>query len=152
MRTPWCSIEEQSKKVSKMVRYETPTSSSGYSVEREAEAQAWIEEVTERPFKANFGEELRDGTRLCELMNAIKPGLIRRINKSTIPFKQMENVSNFIKGCRTVGVPEYSLFETVDLFELKDLGIVVKCLVRDMAAHTTNDSTMNTAKPPFSIC
>lgn len=125
-----------------MVRYETQTSSSGYSVEREAEAQAWIEEITERAFKASFGEELRDGTILCEVMNAIKPGLIRKINKSTIPFKQMENVSNFIKGCRTVGVPEYSLFETVDLFELKDLGIVVKCLVRDMAAHTINDSTL----------
>lgn len=44
----------------------------------------------------------------------------------------MENISNFIRGCRAIGVPEYSLFETVDLFEGKDIGLVVKCLVRDI--------------------
>ena len=41
----------------------------------------------------------------------------------------MENVSNFLKACRAVGVAEYSLFETVDLYEGKDLGLVVRCLV-----------------------
>lgn len=41
----------------------------------------------------------------------------------------MENISNFIRGCRALGVPEYSLFETVDLYEGKDVGLVVKCLV-----------------------
>lgn len=44
---------------------------------------------------------------------------------------QMENISNFLKACRAVGVAEYSLFETVDLYEGKDLGLVVRCLVRD---------------------
>lgn len=44
---------------------------------------------------------------------------------------QMENISNFIRGCRAIGVPEYSLFETVDLYEGKDVGLVVKCLVSD---------------------
>lgn len=28
-----------------------------------------------------------------------------------MPFKQMENVSNFLKSCRTLGVAEHSLFE-----------------------------------------
>ena len=130
-----------------MVRYERSPSSSGYSVELEAEAQAWVEEVTEEPFRAGFGEELRDGRRLCQLMNIIKPGSIRRINNSAIPFKQMENVSNFIKSCRAVGVPEYSLFETVDLFELKDVGIVVKCLVSEVAAPSYS-SVMNFPKLP----
>lgn len=44
---------------------------------------------------------------------------------------QMENVSNFLKACRAVGVAEHSLFETVDLYEGKDLGLVVRCLVRE---------------------
>lgn len=43
---------------------------------------------------------------------------------------QMENISNFLKACRAVGVAEHSLFETVDLYESKDLGLVVRCLVR----------------------
>lgn len=47
----------------------------------------------------------------------------------TLPTIQMENVSNFLKACRSVGVAEYSLFETVDLYEGKDIGLVVRCLV-----------------------
>lgn len=113
-----------------MVRGTNPTSSAVYSIELEAQAQAWIEEVTGEAFQGEFAEELRDGRRLCNLVNAIKPGFVRRVNNSPgMPFKQMENISNFLKACRVVGVPEYSLFETVDLFELKDLGLVVKCLV-----------------------
>ena len=39
----------------------------------------------------------------------------------------MENISNFLKAARTtIGVPEYDLFETVDLFEAKDMALVVR--------------------------
>lgn len=108
----------------------TGASNAGaYSPELEAQAQQWIESVTGEPFEGIFAEELRDGRRLCLLINEIRPGLVRKVNNSKMPFKQMENVSNFLKACRTVGVPEYSLFETVDLFELKDIGLVIKCLV-----------------------
>lgn len=113
-----------------MVRRANPAVSAAKSAELETQAQAWIEGVTGEVFEGEFGEELRDGRRLCNLINAIKPGSVRRVNDSRMPFKQMENVSNFLKACRAVGVPEYSLFETVDLFELKDVGLVVMCLVR----------------------
>lgn len=112
-----------------MVRGANPASSAVYNSELETQAQAWIEKVTGEHFEGDFSEELRDGRRLCNLINEIKPGSVRRVNNSKMPFKQMENTSNFLKACRTIGVPEYSLFETVDLFELKDLGLVVKCLV-----------------------
>jgi len=36
-----------------------------------------------------------------------------------MPFKQMENISNFLKACRALGVAEHDLFETVDLYEAK---------------------------------
>lgn len=100
-----------------------------YDHEAEREAQDWIEDVTGEPFVDEFEEELKSGRRLCELINSIKPGAVRRVNDSRMPFKQMENISNFLKACRAVGVTEYSLFETVDLFEGKDLGLVVRCLV-----------------------
>lgn len=32
------------------------------------------------------------------------------------------------QACRALGVAEHSLFETVDLYEIKDLGLVVRCL------------------------
>jgi hypothetical protein len=36
-----------------------------------------------------------------------------------MPFKQMENISCFLRSCRSLGVEEYEVFETVDLFEEK---------------------------------
>lgn len=61
-------------------------------------------------------------------VNEIRPGAIRKIGVSKMPFKQMENISNFLKACRGLGVAEHDLFETVDLYEEKDLGVVVTCI------------------------
>ncbi|POM75564.1 IQ motif containing GTPase activating protein [Phytophthora palmivora] len=94
----------------------------------EEEAQEWIEAVLGEKFLASFGDSLKDGVILCTLMNKIKPGLIPRIQTSTMPFKQMENVSAFVRACRSIGVAEFDLFETVDLFNQKNLGQVVQCI------------------------
>ena len=76
----------------------------------------------------SFGDALKDGVILAKTINSLKPGTIRQINASKMPFKQMENISNFLKACRVIGVNEFDLFETVDLFELKDVGLVVNCI------------------------
>lgn len=86
---------------------------ANYDYELEYEAQEWIENVTGEQFQRAFAEELKDGRKLCVLINTIKPGVVRKVNDSRMPFKQMENISNFLKACRTVGVAEHSLFETV---------------------------------------
>lgn len=62
---------------------------ANYDYDAEAEAQEWIEGVTGEAFVDEFGEELRDGRRLCELINRIKPGAVRRVNDSKMPFKQV---------------------------------------------------------------
>ncbi|TMW65935.1 hypothetical protein Poli38472_003700 [Pythium oligandrum] len=94
----------------------------------EEEAQEWIEAVLGEKFTEPFGESLKDGVKLCNLVNTIKPGIVPKVQVSTMPFKQMENITAFIKACRTIGVMEFDLFETVDLFELKNVDLVVKCL------------------------
>jgi len=86
-------------------------------------SQNWIEQVLGRPFPGEFGDSLKDGTMLCELLNAIKPGCVKA-NASKMPFKQMENVSNYLKVSRSLGVKQHDCFETVDLFEQKDLLLV----------------------------
>jgi hypothetical protein len=101
---------------------------ANYDHGAEAQARAWIEEVTHKKWGGSFSAGLKDGVLLCELVNTIKPGSVKKVNSSTMPFKQMENVSAFLKACRALGVAEHSLFETVDLFEEKDIGLVVKCL------------------------
>ena len=84
----------------------------------EQQCLRWIEAVLEEPFQTNdLIEALKDGVQLCKLVNAISPGSVRKINTSRMPFKQRENISNFIRACRNLGQSEHTLFTTADLFE-----------------------------------
>merc|ERR1711870_63085 len=65
---------------------------------------------------------LKSGVVLCNLANQVKPGSIAKINSSTMPFKQMENIKYFMDFARRVGVPESSMFGTPDLYEDKNMG------------------------------
>ena len=46
--------------------------------------------MTGKPFDAPFGDYLRDGRVLCELANTLQPGAIKKVNASSLAFKQME--------------------------------------------------------------
>lgn len=97
-----------------------------YDYDMEDAARDWVEAVAQKPIGEDFGEGLRDGVVLCAVVNAIHPGVVPRVETtSKTPFKLMENVSSFLRACRKIGVNEFDLFETVDLFELKDLGTCV---------------------------
>ena len=51
------------------------------------------------------------------------------VHPSSAPmFKQMENVTSFIRACRSLGVLEKDVFNTVDLYEAKNLASVQACL------------------------
>jgi len=71
---------------------------------------------------------LKDGVVLCKCVNALCPGLIRRVNVSAIQFKQMENISNFISACQKLGLESTDIFDTVDLYEGKDIMKVLNCV------------------------
>ena len=97
----------------------------------EQEAAGWITAITgiDRPAGSSFALWLRDGVVLCSLANHIKPNSISKVNASTMPFKQMENITAFLRICRSsMGVSEHDLFETVDLYEEKDMNSVVRCI------------------------
>lgn len=72
---------------------------------------------------------LKDGIVLCNLANKLRPGVIDRISMRPLPFLQMENISNFVRACRDLGVPSTDLFQTVDLFEGKDMYQVAICIL-----------------------
>jgi hypothetical protein len=77
---------------------------------------------------ATFGERLKDGVVLCKLANTLRPGIVPRVIASRMPFKQMENINSFLRAVRALGVADHDCFETVDLFELKNVRAVVRCL------------------------
>lgn len=41
---------------------------------------------------------------------------------------QMENIETFVNACAAYGVPKTGLFQTVDLFEMRNMGQVINCI------------------------
>ncbi|KAM9330401.1 LIM and calponin homology domains-containing protein 1 [Gastrophryne carolinensis] len=80
------------------------------------EAQSWIEQLTGRSFgDKDFRTGLENGILLCELLNAIKPGLIKKINRLPTPIAGLDNVTLFLRGCKELGLKESQLFDPGDL-------------------------------------
>lgn len=85
--------------------------------EKQAQAQAWVEAVTGEEFPSGFQESLKSGTRLCQLVNAIQAGSVKRVKDSKMPFVQRENIVNYLNACKKLGMMETDCFVTQDLFE-----------------------------------
>jgi len=98
--------------------------------DQEGAAQEWIESVLGQKFPAGapYEDVLQDGTVLCQLLNKLHPGSVSKINTSGGQFKMMENITNFAKGIEKYGVPKQDIFQTVDLWEKKDISQVTTCL------------------------
>jgi hypothetical protein len=106
---------------------------SKYSDELAQECLEWITQVTGEPISTsgdmdNFYETLKDGVLLCKLVNAIKPGTVKKINESKMAFKCMENITAFLEAAKAFGVPVQETFQSVDLWERQNLNSVVICL------------------------
>lgn len=109
-------------------------SAAKFSLERARECLDWIEAVTEKNIdypdqelrdQNEFGAILKNGHLLCELINKLQPGSVKKINTMNAPFKQRENIEMFLKGCETYGLIAQDLFQVNDLYEQKNLYMVV---------------------------
>lgn len=100
-----------------------------YDPAREQQAREYIEIVSGMKFPSDsFHESLKDGSILCNMMNIILPSDPIKVAVSKMPFKQMENIGNFLKRAEKLGVPAFDRFQTVDLFEAKNLDQVINCI------------------------
>lgn len=108
-----------------------------YEVEKEQEARLWIEDILGEPLdqsvpsheplgSSRFHAALKDGIVLCKLANTIIGNV--KFNSMKVPFKQMENINNFLSACEKYGVAKTDLFQTVDLYEAQNMWQVVLCL------------------------
>ncbi len=57
-------------------------------------------------------------------MNKIKPGAVAKISTKGGAFVLRENIQLFQNAARAYGVPDNELFQTVDLFEKKNIAQV----------------------------
>lgn len=103
-------------------------SEANYDNSAEDRAAQWVQDITGVQVVGEFGEALRTGQVLCQLINCIRPFTIKKVNPAGAPFKERENISKFLKVCRDWGVHEYALFSTDDLYDEKNLMSVVKCI------------------------
>lgn len=88
-------------------------------------------------------ETLKDGQVLCKLLNAIKAGTIKKIMKPISNFNCMENINQFSNGVRTLGVKDEETFQSVDLFEGRDLFsvcVTIQSLARKVSFQANKNS------------
>uniref|UniRef100_A0A8C7WJY3 Transgelin n=1 Tax=Oncorhynchus mykiss TaxID=8022 RepID=A0A8C7WJY3_ONCMY len=94
--------------------------------------------------KTGWQNWLKDGCVLCELINSLSSGNkpIRKIQSSGMAFKQMEQISQFLNAAEKYGITKTDMFQTVDLWEGKDLAAVQRTLMAlGNLAVTRDDGT-----------
>ncbi|XP_013403492.1 myophilin isoform X3 [Lingula anatina] len=99
----------------------------------ERETLEWIQAVLGDSYKIDmdrpYEEVLRDGVILCNLINALAPGSVKRIHTKGGAFTLMQNIEAFQQALKHYGVPEEDVFQTVDLWEKKDISQVTMTLM-----------------------
>ena len=113
-----------------------------YDPQLEAEAREWMASIVGDSLNEGVDalhEGLKDGVYLCRLINALKPGSVRKINQSKMAFKMMENIGNFLSACEAYGLQKTDIFQTVDLYEAQNMPQVVNgILALGRRAHINN--------------
>uniref|UniRef100_A0A671TVC9 Transgelin n=1 Tax=Sparus aurata TaxID=8175 RepID=A0A671TVC9_SPAAU len=107
--------------------------------------------------RENFQKWLMDGTDpqlffscgqcgqldiLCRLINSLYPRgkePIKKIPDTQMAFKQMEKISQFLQAAEAYGVTTTDIFQTVDLWEGKDMSAVQRTLMALGSVAVTKD-------------
>ena len=93
----------------------------------------------------NFQLGLKDGIILCELINKLQPGSVKKVNESSLNWPQLENIGNFIKAIQAYGMKPHDIFEANELFENGNMTqvqmtlVALAGLVKTKGFHTTID-------------
>lgn len=104
------------------------------------------------PGRAHFQKWLMDGTVLCKLINSLYPPgqePIPKISESKMAFKQMEQISQFLKAAEIYGVRTTDIFQTVDLWEGKDMAAVQRTLMALGSVAVTKDDGCYRGEPSW---
>uniref|UniRef100_F7B3E0 LIM domain 7 n=1 Tax=Equus caballus TaxID=9796 RepID=F7B3E0_HORSE len=80
-----------------------------------------LQAVTEKNFETkDFRASLENGVLLCDLINKLKPGVIKKINRLSTPIAGLDNINVFLKACEQIGLKEAQLFHPGDLQDLSN--------------------------------
>jgi len=111
----------------------TELRAAAYDEDMENDAREWIEAVTGAPVgdkECSFKDLLMSGEVLCELVNVIVPGScpppVVPKNALVAPAVHRENIGNYLQACTAIGLLPSDSFQTVDLYEGRDMMAVLR--------------------------
>lgn len=112
-----------------------------YDTDAEAEVISWFKSLLNEELIGGMREmekQLRNGQLLVKLAQHVQknsPVITDKARKMTLksnnlsaPFKQMENIQVFLNFCEAYGVAKGGQFQTVDLFEGRNMAQVLNCI------------------------
>ncbi|KAM9298925.1 transgelin [Gastrophryne carolinensis] len=131
-----------------------------YDEELEARLVQWIKlqcgsdiEDPPEPGRYGFQQWLKNGVILSKLINSLYPKGSPPVKIPDPPpsmaFKQMEQVAQFLKFSEAYGVGKTDLFQTVDLYEGKDLAAVQRTIVALGSIAVTKDDGQYQGDPSW---
>jgi len=92
----------------------------------------WIEDVVEHEIEdtSDLYKSLKSGVILCELVNKIKSGIIKKYNnKSNLHvLMERENIELYLDACNRLGMDKSYLFATADLHSRRSMSAVLQNL------------------------
>ncbi|KAG2768205.1 hypothetical protein JG687_00000558 [Phytophthora cactorum] len=103
---------------------------------RQREVMTWIGSVLQRELPTtDLFEALKSGVVLREMMETLFPAssscmspISRQYSLRMAPWKERENISLFLRQCKSIGMNDLSLFCTDDLYEGTNMVQVLFCL------------------------
>ena len=114
-----------------------------YDSASEAEVRIWIQELTGEDIgqgPALVEKNLKNGIILNKLLQKLYAGTPNlppaaqnfkpSYSESELAFKQMENIEKFLKGSKCYGLKDNSLFQPVDLYEGRNMAMVLATILQ----------------------
>ncbi|ELA42561.1 uncharacterized protein VICG_00313 [Vittaforma corneae ATCC 50505] len=94
------------------------------------QAREWICSVAEVSMDITaFREDLPKAEILARVVQAFDPSFVKRIYVSAVrEFRHTDNIMLFLNWCKKIKLRRHFLFETVDLYESKNIPKVIYCI------------------------
>jgi len=123
---------------------------------KEMNVMEWVAKVIAEPLQGSVQIDLflRDGVKICQLINRIKEDSIKSHNiMAGTTEARKNNIQLFLHAVLAYGVPSKYLFEVDDLLCLKRISRVTRCLYvlavlasKDFAYHGAKLATVDTPR------
>lgn len=94
------------------------------------QAREWVCAVTEEHYDISmFKEELPKAELLARVVQRLDPGFVARIHSGPVrEYKHVDNIMLFLNWLRKIKLRKHFFFETVDLYESKNIPKVIYCI------------------------